>query len=76
LLKKAQHEYRNRKEKKREFRRLWIERLSAALRQRGEKYSVFMNKLYNNRVLLNRKVLSNIAILFPEVFDKIIEEVK
>jgi len=76
LLKKAQHEYRNRKEKKRDFRRLWIERLSAALKQRWEKYSVFMNKLYNNKVLLNRKVLSNISILFPSVFDKIVEEVK
>ena len=76
LLKKAQHEYRNRKEKKRDFRRLWIERISAALRQKGEKYSVFINNLYNKRVLLNRKVLSNIAILFPEVFDTIVEETK
>ena len=76
LLKKAQHEYRNRKEKKRDFRRLWIERISAALRQRGEKYSVFANNLYNKRILLNRKVLSNIAILFPNVFDVIVEESK
>jgi ribosomal protein L20 len=42
---------------------------------RGTKYSVFMNGLYNSKVMLNRKVLSNIAILFPEVFDKICEEV-
>ncbi len=76
LVKKGQHEYRNRKEKKRDFRKLWIERLSAALRQRGTKYSVFMNQLYNNRILLNRKVLSNVAVLFPQVFDKIVEEVK
>jgi large subunit ribosomal protein L20 len=76
LVKKGQHEYRNRKEKKRDFRKLWIERLSAALRQRGTKYSVFMNQLYNNRILLNRKVLSNVAVLFPQVFDKIVEEAK
>jgi len=76
LIKKGQHEYRNRKEKKRDFRKLWIERLSAACRQRGTKYSIFMNKLYNNRILLNRKVLSNVAILFPQVFDKIVEEAK
>ncbi len=74
LVKQAQHAYRNRKEKKREFRRLWIERLSAALRQRWTKYSIFMNNLYNKRILLNRKVLSNIAVVFPDVFDKIVEE--
>jgi len=76
LVKQKQHEYRNRKEKKREFRRLWIERLSAACRERGLKYSEFANRLYTNKVLLNRKVLSNIAVLFPQVFDKIVEEVK
>ncbi len=76
LIKKGQHEYRNRKEKKRDFRRLWIERLSAACREKGLKYSQFINALYNQRVLLNRKVLSNIAIVFPQVFDKIVEEVK
>ena len=76
LLKQGQHEYRNRKEKKRDFRKLWIERISAACRNAGTKYSVFTNSLYNNRVLLNRKVLSNIAVVFPEVFNKIIEEVK
>jgi len=75
IIKKGQHEYRNRKEKKRDFRKLWIERISAACRMRGTKYSVFMNGLYNSKVMLNRKVLSNIAILFPEVFDKICEEV-
>ena len=73
LVKQGQHEYRNRKEKKRDFRKLWIERISAACKARNTKYSVFMNDLYNSRILLNRKVLSNIAILFPSVFDKVAE---
>ncbi len=76
LLKKSEHEYRNRKEKKRDFRKLWIERLSAACRKRWLKYSIFMNKLSNSKIELNRKVLSNISILFPDVFDKIVEEAK
>jgi large subunit ribosomal protein L20 len=76
LIKQGQHEYRNRKEKKREFRKLWIERISAACRTRGMKYSTFVNDLYNSRILLNRKVLSNVAILFPQVFDKVVEATK
>ena len=73
LIKQGQHEYRNRKEKKRDFRKLWIERISAACKLRNEKYSIFINNLYNKRILLNRKVLSNIAILFPSVFDEILK---
>jgi len=76
LIKQTTHAYIGRKEKKREFRKLWIERLSAALRARGMKYSIFVNLLYKERILLDRKVLSNIALAFPEVFDKIVEEVK
>ncbi len=75
LVKQWQRAYVWRKEKKREFRKLWIERLSSALRQRGTKYSVFMNKLYQANVLLNRKVLSNISVVFPEVFDKITKDI-
>ena len=76
LIKQGQHEYRNRKEKKRDFRKLWIERISAACRQRDTKYSIFMNNLYNKRILLNRKVLSNIAVLFPKTFDAIMDASK
>ena len=75
LVKQWQHAYRNRKEKKREFRRLWIERLSAAIRERGSKYSVFVGHMTEKNILLDRKVLSNIAVAFPEVFDKIYAEV-
>lgn len=76
LIKQGQHEYRNRKEKKREFRKLWIERIAAACKQRNTKYSMFINSLYNKQIKLDRKVLSNIAILFPNVFDEIVKTTK
>ncbi len=75
LIKQGVNAYIWRKEKKRNFRRLWIERISAALRSRGMKYSIFMGKLIDKNIYINRKVLSNIAIAFPKVFDKIVEEV-
>ncbi len=75
LVKQGQHAYVSRRLKKRDFRRLWIERLSAAIRERGGKYSVFVNKMYTKNIKLDRKVLSNIAVAFPTVFDKMYEEV-
>ena len=74
LIKQGQHSYVSRRLKKRDFRSLWIERLNAALRERGGKYSVFMNALYKKDIQLDRKMLSNIALAFPEVFAKIYEE--
>ncbi len=75
LVKQGQHAYVSRKLKKRDFRRLWIERLSAAVREKGSKYSVFMGTMLKKDIKLNRKVLSNISIAFPEVFDKIYAEI-
>jgi len=75
LVKQGQHSYKGRKEKKREFRRLWIERLSAVVREKGMSYSKFINALSEKNVALDRKMLSNIAIAFPAVFDKIFDEV-
>jgi ribosomal protein L20 len=49
--------------------------LSAVLRSKGSKYSVFINNANTKNILLNRKVLSNIAVAFPEVFDKIYDVV-
>lgn len=72
LVKQWQNAYIWRKNKKRIFRRLRIERLSAALRNRWEKYSVFMWKATSANLQINRKVLSNIALVFPEVFDQIV----
>ena len=73
LIKQGINAYEGRRLKKRDFRRLWIERLSAAIRQRGGKYSVFMGKMNEKDVRVNRKILSNIALAFPKVFDKIYE---
>lgn len=75
VMKAGQNAYRDRKRKKREFRRLWIIRLNAALRQRGFKYSRFIRQMEDKNCTLNRKVLSEMAIHEPEAFDKVVEEV-
>ncbi len=75
LVKQGQHAYKSRKEKKREFRRLWIERLSAVIRVKWGSYSRFINAMSTKNIQLDRKMLSNIAVAFPVVFDKIYEEI-
>jgi large subunit ribosomal protein L20 len=65
-----------RKRKKRDFRRLWTVRINIAARENGMTYSKFINALYNNKVNLNRKVLSNLAISNPNVFSNIVNFVK
>lgn len=74
LVKQWQHAYKSRKEKKRDFRKLRIERLSAAVHAKGSTYSRFMGAMHQKHIALDRKVLSNIAMAFPEVFDKIYSE--
>ncbi len=66
----------DRKRKKRDFRGLWISRLSAACRQRDIRYSQFINGLKKANIQLNRKMLSEIAIADPAGFDAIVEKVK
>ena len=66
----------HRKQKKREYRSLWIVRLSAACRQQGMTYSRFVEGLTKARVTLNRKMLSEIAIHDPEGFAKIVAQAK
>ena len=63
----------DRRRRKRDFRGLWIVRLSAACRQRDIRYSVFINGLKKAGIELNRKMLSEIAVADPEGFDKIVE---
>jgi large subunit ribosomal protein L20 len=69
LVKQGQHAYVGRKEKKRSMRQLWIERISAAVRAKGSRYSEFIHAMDTKNVIINRKMLSNIALVFPEVFD-------
>ena len=68
----AMYAYRDRRNRKREFRALWITRLTAACRQRGFSYSRFISALRKSNVALNRKMLSETAIHDPEGFDKIV----
>ena len=63
--------YRERRKRKRNFRQLWVARLSAAVRQRGLTYSHFINALKKANVLINRKVLSDLAIKDPAGFDQL-----
>ena len=71
-----QYQYRDRRNKKREVRRLWITRINAAARINGLSYSVFMNGLKNAGVELDRKVLSDMAINDPEAFASLVEVAK
>lgn len=68
--------YRDRRNKKREFRSLWIIRINAAVRALGMSYSQFMNKLKNTNVQLNRKALADLAYNDPKAFDNLVEMVK
>ena len=68
--------YRDRKNKKRNFRSLWITRINAAARQHGMNYSQFMGRLAQQNVGLNRKVLADHAMNNPEAFEAIVNSVK
>lgn len=67
--------YRDRRTKKRNFRKLWITRINAACRQYGISYSVFIKKLSDKNVDLDRKVLADLAVRNPEAFEKLVKEV-
>lgn len=68
-----QYAYRDRRNKKREIRRLWITRINAGARQNGMSYSTFMNGLKKAGIELDRKVLSDMAISDPAAFSKLVE---
>ena len=68
--------YRDRKQKKRNFRSLWIVRISAAARMEGMSYSVLMGKLKKAGIELNRKVLADLALNNPEAFKAVVAQVK
>jgi len=76
LIKAGKYAYRDRKAKKRTFRALWILRLNNALRQNDWKYSTFIKFLKDNKIELNRKILSGLAVNEPDVFKRVIEKLK
>ncbi len=68
--------YRDRKNKKRNFRALWIQRINAGVREHGMSYSEFIGKLNAKNIDLNRKVLADLAMNHPEAFKAVIDAVK
>ena len=71
-----QYAYRDRKNKKRAFRRLWIARINAGARLNGLTYSKFMHGLSKNEIGLNRKVLADLAMNHPETFKAVVDAAK
>ena len=76
VMKSGQYAYVGRKQKKRDFRRLWITRISAACKLNGMNYSTFMNGLNKAGITLNRKMLSEIAIADEAAFKALVEKAK
>ena len=72
-IKALQYAFRDRKNRKREFRSLWISRINAGSRALGVSYSVLIDGLTKNEILLNRKILSDIAISDTSTFEKIVK---
>jgi large subunit ribosomal protein L20 len=72
LLRAGRYAWRDRRARKRDMRRIWITRITAACRMRGTRYSLFMNGLAMAGILLNRKMLSEIAIHDPAAFDRLV----
>ena len=76
VMKSGNYAYIGRKQRKRDFRRLWITRISAACRMNGKNYSTFMNGLKKANITLNRKMLSEIAIADEQAFKALVEQAK
>ena len=76
VMRAGQFAYRDRHNKKRDFRSLWIIRVNAACRLNGISYNAFINGLKKNNIALNRKVLAEIAIADPLAFTKVVEAAK
>ncbi len=73
LLNAADYSYRDRRDKKNDFRRLWIVRINAAARLEGMTYSTFISGLRKAGVEINRKVIADLAVKEPQAFKKLIE---
>ena len=76
VMRAGQYAYRDRRNKKRVFRALWITRINAGCREHGMSYSQFMGALKKNNIELNRKVLADLAMNHPEAFKAVVEQVK
>jgi large subunit ribosomal protein L20 len=76
VAKSQSYAYRDRKTKKRDFRSLWITRISAATKSHGMNYSQFIHGLNKAEIAMNRKALSNLAIEDPKAFEALIDKAK
>lgn len=76
VTKAGQYAYAHRRLKKRDYRRLWITRISAALTKYDYQYSRFMNRLTVKKIVINRKMLADLAVRDPEVFAEIVKVAK
>jgi large subunit ribosomal protein L20 len=76
LLHADKYAYRDRRNKKRDFRAVWLIRTNAALRENGTTWSKFAGKLKKEGITINRKMLSELAIKHPQVFDKMVASLK
>ena len=76
VMRAGQYAYRDRRNKKRDFRALWITRINAAVREHGMTYSVFMNGLKKAEIEVDRKVLADIAVLDKPAFAKFVESAR
>jgi len=74
IIRAGVYAFRDRRQRKRDYRGLWIIRITAACRMRGTRYSLFMNGLRLSGIVLNRKMLSQIAIEDPKLFDQLCEK--
>ena len=72
-IKSLQYAFRDRKNRKRSFRALWISRINAASRALGVSYSKLINGMTSNNIIIDRKILSDIAIHDPSTFEKIVQ---
>jgi large subunit ribosomal protein L20 len=73
VIRAGVYAYRDRRRIKRNYRNLWIIRITAACKMRGTRYSLFMNGLKQAGIVLNRKMLSQVAIEDPKLFDKLVQ---
>lgn len=76
VMRAGQYAYRDRRNRKRDFRALWITRINAAAREHGMSYSVFMNGLKKAEIAVDRKVLADIAVLDKAAFAKFVEKAR
>ena len=74
-IKSLQYAFRDRKNRKRDIRGLWISRINASVRSLGGSYSIFINNLKSNNILLNRKILSDIAVNDQKTFEVIFKNI-